>query len=264
MNANAASMGEELVVRFKAGAGSQPEGEGAAFSIGMDVLGGQLAYISHAHSDHSSAVGGPLPIFCSDATAALLGLGEAKARAPDAAESMAEEKLLPLPASAVKEAPLFARRRRSKKTGGGGRIAVPDGIELHPAGHILGATQLVGQSPAHGRLAYTGDFKLRDGLTVKGAQIVECETLVAECTYGDPAVSFPPAGQVWEDMERWSRQNQDSIQLWGGYATGKAQEIVKFLNDYLGVEPIVSGRLAQVCAAYGAHGVKLRYLEAEG
>ncbi len=262
-------MGEELVVRFKAGAARQ-DGEDATVSIGMDILGGQLAYVSHAHSDHSSAVGGPLPIFCSDETATLLGLGVAKemTSAPEGAEApgmAADEKLLPLPASAVKDMPLFARRRRSRKSGeGGGRIGVPEGIVLHPAGHILGATQLAGESPTHGRLVYTGDFKLRDGLTVKGASVVECDTLIAECTYGDPAVAFPAPEEVYADMERWSRQNRESIQLWGGYSTGKAQEIVKFLNDYMDIEPVVSGRLAQVCAHYATHGVKLRWLDAEG
>ena len=42
--------------------------------VGLDVLDGEIAYISHAHSDHSEAVGGPLKIFCTDATADLLGI----------------------------------------------------------------------------------------------------------------------------------------------------------------------------------------------
>ena len=143
------------------------------------------------------------------------------------------------------------------------RIPVPDGIELHGAGHMLGSTQLVGVSEPYGRMVYTGDFKLRDGLTVKGAPVLSCDTLIAECTYGDPALSFPQPQSVLEDMERWARQNKEAIQLWGGYSTGKAQELVKFINEYLGETPIVGGRAAKVCEAYKRNGVKLEWLRPE-
>jgi Cft2 family RNA processing exonuclease len=48
--------------------------------------------------------------------------------------------------------------------------------------------------------------------------------------------------------------------LWGGYSTGKAQELVKFINEYLGETPIVGGKAAEVCAAYVRAGVKLQWL----
>lgn len=179
-----------------------------------------LAYISHAHSDHSEAVGGPAPIFCSDGTAGLLSL--------DAA----------------------------------GRIPVPDGITLHNAGHMLGSTQIMLQTESHGKLVYTGDFKLRDGLTVKAAPILQCDTLIAECTYGKPDISFPDPQGVYSDMERWHRQNRDNILMWGAYSSGKGQEVVKFLNEYCGVAPIVGGKMAKMCAEYCRAGMKLDFIEA--
>jgi putative mRNA 3-end processing factor len=63
-------------------------------------------------------------------------------------------------------------------------------------------------------------------------------------------------------MERWARQNKEHIQLWGGYATGKAQELIRFLNSYLDEVPIVSKKISQVCSAYKKCGVKLDWIEA--
>jgi Cft2 family RNA processing exonuclease len=181
-----------------------------------------LAYISHAHTDHTSALGGPAKIFCSDGTAELIGLT------------------------------------------GEDRSAIPEGVSLHNAGHMLGSTQILLDTESHGKLAYTGDFKMRDGLTVKGASALQCDTLIAECTYGKPDVSFPDPAGVYSDMERWMRQNKGNIVLWGAYSTGKGQEVVKFLNDYCQIAPVVSGKMLAMCQAYFKCGVKLDFVDAAG
>ncbi len=258
-------MSDGLVVRF------------GARHVGMDVLGGELAYISHAHTDHCSALGGPLPIFCSNETADILGLKEApevkkeeeRKEAPVAVKEVmpaidnsntikSKRRKKTAAPSSLRPVSRFKRFSRSSPNGSL-RVPLPEGIELHSAGHMLGSTQITGMSEPYGRVAYTGDFKMRDGLTVKGAPVIECDTLFAECTYGDPSVSFPHPQDVYAEMERWGKQNRECIQLWGGYSTGKAQELVKFINDFLGETPIVGGRAAQVCEAYVRSGVKLEW-----
>ncbi len=277
-------MGDQMILRAR----------GA--HIGLDVLGGEIAYISHAHSDHSEAVGGPLRIFCTDPTADLLGItyadgrdgngldrtgmggpkdgnkengtadgpgsegengGGADRRGAGASGAPDPFELVP---PARDAGPKAARRPKVKKDLHQ-RTDVPENIRLHNAGHMLGSAQIEAQSETEGNVVYTGDFKLRDGLSVKGASAIGCQTLIIECTYGDPRVSFPDPCEVLSDMERWSRQHADSIQIWGGYSTGKAQEVVKFLNGYMDTVPVVSRRIAQVCEAYGRHGVKLEWLE---
>lgn len=242
-------MGNELVVRL------------GGRRIGMDVTGGELAYISHAHTDHTQALGGPLPIFCSDITADILGLGNQK-------EKESEPEKIEIKTEVKQEKKYYRRSRKSRSLSSvepparlpQPRIPIPGGLSLHPAGHILGSTQISGASEQWGALVYTGDFKSRAGLTVEAATVLPCDTLIIECTYGDPCVAFPPVSGVLDSMERWARQNRDAVQLWGGYSTGKAQELVKFINDFLGEAPIVSGRAAQVCEAYRRNGVKLDWL----
>lgn len=47
----------------------------------------------------------------------------------------------------------------------------------------------------------------------------------------------------------------------GGYALGKAQELVKLLNDYCGVTPLVNDSVASVCTEYNRFGCNLKFIE---
>jgi len=63
-------------------------------------------------------------------------------------------------------------------------------------------------------------------------------------------------------MEKFVKQNSDSVLVFGAYTTGKAQELVAFLNRECRVAPIVGARAAEVCAAYNKCGMRLDYIEA--
>lgn len=209
-------------------------------SIGLDVGGGELNYISHAHSDHAYPLKYSAPYFCSDETFDLLNHNPSD-----------------------KGIQTSLSKRKTKKKIRAERSKTPSSFNLISAGHIFGSTQLqIKDTPEFGDLVYTGDFKLQDGLTTKGAPILDCDTLILESTYGDPKISFPDPQDVYSDMEKWARVNKDHIQLWGGYATGKAQELIRFLNDYLDETPIVSKKISQVCSAYEKNGVRLDWIEA--
>src|SRR5688572_17999395 len=58
-------------------------------------------------------------------------------------------------------------------------------LELLPAGHVVGSAMLHVTRP-EGTLLYTGDFKLRESLTVERAEPVHADVLVMESTYGQP------------------------------------------------------------------------------
>ncbi len=130
------------------------------------------------------------------------------------------------------------------------------GIELVNAGHILGSTQLVVDT-YNGRVVYTGDFKLRDGL-IKGAEIVESDILVIESTYGHPNLVFPDQESVWEEMIDWVKNNYNKghTVLLGGFSVGKAQEIINVLNRE-GIEPVVHDAVEKYCKIYDRFGLRL-------
>lgn len=175
-------------------------------------------YISHAHSDHA-----------------------------DAARSKGKR--------------LLASPETLALLGKEGREAVQpaDGVKLRliGAGHMLGSTQLVAESD-EGKFVYTGDFKLEDGLTVKGAEAEQCDCLLMESTYASPSTNFPARGKVREEIVRWVRKEGElNTVLLGGYSTGKAQELIATLNEG-GIVPLVHPRIEKVCGIYERFGVKLK------
>ena len=135
------------------------------------------------------------------------------------------------------------------------------GISLHHAGHMLGARQLLAQFDG-GTFAYTGDFSLHDSYTARAAEILKCDTLMIDSTYCLPQMRFPKRYEVLAKMEKFVKANSSSLVVFGAYSTGKAQELVSFLNRECGIAPVVGQRAARMCAAYEKCGVRLDYLEA--
>ena len=117
-------------------------------------------------------------------------------------------------------------------------------IRLAPAGHILGAAQLVVEPFGGGRLVYTGDLNLRRRTTTPAAEIVECDTLVIETTFGHPRYRWPSdeesVGMLLEAVRQSIKNSQRPIVV--GYALGKAQELAAILirsGFRVGAEPSV-------------------------
>jgi DNA ligase-1 len=197
---------------------------GLALSLDGDQL--KDCYISHAHSDHTSAARKKgKNILASEATMALIG-----------------------------------------KDGKFGAVKAPDGVKLRMirAGHMLGATQLVAEwdgSPSvgqNGKFVYTGDFKVEDSFTTKGAEVEECDYLLMESTYSSPTTKFPPREEVGAQIAKWvHKESKLNTVLLGGYSTGKSQELVSLLNAH-GIVPLVHPRIEKVCAVYERFGVKLQ------
>lgn len=130
------------------------------------------------------------------------------------------------------------------------------GTEILNAGHILGSAQLWAEADGHTAL-YTGDFRLRDGICTKGATPKHADRLIIECTYGDPFFSFPPLEEVYSQISSWVNQNRSAILLFGAYNLGKTQELIKVLNEYCGVTPVVTEESEHFNRVYEKHGVPL-------
>ncbi|MFH1056857.1 MAG: hypothetical protein V1717_03625 [Candidatus Micrarchaeota archaeon] len=136
------------------------------------------------------------------------------------------------------------------------------GIKLLNAGHVLGARQLAAETDG-GAFCYTGDFKLSSSPCVSGAEVPECDVLFTEATFGSPEFSFPPWEEVASEIAEWvSQEQKNGVVVLGGYALGKAQDLVKILNDYAGVTPLVEDNIAAVNDVYVKHGVKLDFIRA--
>ena len=106
-----------------------------------------------------------------------------------------------------------------------------DGFELRllPAGHILGSAMLhITRLRDGATLLYTGDYKLRQGITGEAAELRPADTLIMETTFGLPRYKFPPVAEIAESMVRFARETiaAGQIPVLLGYSLGKAQEIL--------------------------------------
>jgi Cft2 family RNA processing exonuclease len=123
---------------------------------------------------------------------------------------------------------------------------------------MLGARQIKAETDG-GAFVYTGDFSLHDSYTTRGAKIVDCDTLMIDSTYAQPHMRFPSRFDVLAAMEKFVKKNSDSIIVFGAYNSGKAQELVSFLNRECGVAPVVNEKAAAFCSRYEKCGVRLDY-----
>ena len=190
--------------------------------IALDNGNGDISFISHAHSDHVN------------------GVKRSKKHS-----IIASEETIALANLAGEFVPLMR------------------GARLLNAGHILGSRQLLVEDEQSGKISvYTGDISLSDNIIVKGCEVpTECDKLVLDATYADPKYVFPSYDDVCSSISKWVNDNRNCNLVIGAYDLGKAQEVVKILNEYSKVVPLVTEKAARFCDVYKKFGVKLDWFE---
>jgi len=177
--------------------------------IGLDSPA-QVAFISHAHSDHLAGAKADR-VIASTETIELAGL-----------------------------------EKQSESI---------EGARLIDAGHILGAKQLVLENEE--KIVYTGDLSLKNNIFGFKAEIEECDRLIIESTYFSPGYKFNDPFSIYNEIKQWVNENEDKNIVIGAYELGKAQEIIRVLNEYCGIAPVVTERTDSFCSVYDSSGFKL-------
>lgn len=130
-------------------------------------------------------------------------------------------------------------------------------ISLHPAGHILGSSQV--------RLEYrgevwviSGDYKTEDDGLHEPFESVRCDTFVTESTFGLPIYQWQPQTIVQGQINQWWNDNaaQNRTSVLFCYALGKAQRALSLLDSSIG--PIVAhGAVEPINQMYRDEGIRL-------
>lgn len=108
-------------------------------------------------------------------------------------------------------------------------------FSLHPAGHIIGSSQI--RVEYKGEIwVFTGDYKLEDDGIAQPYEPVTCHTFITECTFGLPAFKWTPQAEVMRDINTWWAQNKadKKTSVLFGYTLGKAQRLLKHLDPSIG------------------------------
>jgi putative mRNA 3-end processing factor len=108
-------------------------------------------------------------------------------------------------------------------------------FSLHPAGHIIGSSQV--RVEHKGEVwVFSGDYKVKDDGISGAFEAVKCDTFITECTFGLPVFKWQPQDEVINDINSWWQDNQDNkmTSVIFVYSLGKAQRVLKYLDKDIG------------------------------
>jgi Cft2 family RNA processing exonuclease len=127
-------------------------------------------------------------------------------------------------------------------------------LTAYPAGHILGAAQLLVEFKGE-RLVYTGDIKLRPPLCGAATHSVTCDQLIVESTFGLPIFKLLSREEGAQRIIDFAREclTAGISPVFIGYALGRGQEIVHVLSK-AGIPTAVHGAIAKFIPVYEEHG----------
>ncbi len=103
-------------------------------------------------------------------------------------------------------------------------------ISLHPAGHMIGSSQVRVECKGEVWVA-SGDYKTEnDGISGK-FEPVKCNTFITESTFGLPIYRWKPQATIFSNMQNWVLTNRDAgrTSILSAYSLGKAQRILPCL-----------------------------------
>ena len=163
----------------------------------------QKVFVSHAHSDH---IAEHKEIILSAPTAKLMQIR--------------------LPGRRREHVLNFGEQRHFKFDNAGFDLT------LLPAGHIFGSAMSLIEAEGQ-KLLYTGDFKLRPGLSAEPCEPEPADILIMETTYGRPKYVFPPTAPVLKGIVRFCQEALDNGEtaVLLGYSLGKSQELLCELGE---------------------------------
>ena len=134
-------------------------------------------------------------------------------------------------------------------------------VSLHPAGHILGSSQV--RIEHRGEVwVVSGDYKTAHDPTCSAFEPIRCHGFVTEATFALPIYRWPEPRTVFEELDAWWAHNQTigRTSVLFAYALGKSQHLLAGLIERRG--PILAhGAVLRYLPIYDALGVKLPPVE---
>jgi putative mRNA 3-end processing factor len=130
-------------------------------------------------------------------------------------------------------------------------------ITFFPAGHILGSAQVLLEHKGQ-RIVVTGDYKTRPDRTAQPFELVKCDLLVTEATFGLPVFQHPDPLDEIRRLLRVAAAHPERAYVIGCYALGKAQRVISLLREAGYDRPIyLHGAMIRLCALYEERGIAL-------
>jgi putative mRNA 3-end processing factor len=134
-------------------------------------------------------------------------------------------------------------------------------VTLYPAGHILGSAQVLVECGGV-RAVVTGDYKRLADTTAQPFELVKCDLLVTEATFGLPVFQHPKPEREIARLLTSVGNFPERAHIIGCYALGKAQRVIKLLREAGYDAPIyLHGAMVRLCELYEERGIALGELK---
>ncbi len=118
-----------------------------------------------------------------------------------------------------------------------GEVVYVNGVKvsLHPAGHMIGSSQI---RVEHGGEVWvaSGDYKTEDDGVSGGFEPVRCDVFITESTFGLPIYRWKSQQTIFNDINTWWARNkeQGKASMLLCYSVGKAQRVLEHLDKSIG------------------------------
>jgi putative mRNA 3-end processing factor len=131
-------------------------------------------------------------------------------------------------------------------------------VSLHPAGHILGSSQVRVEVAGEVWVA-SGDYKRDPDPSCEPFEPVPCDTFITEATFALPIYVWPQQDTIGEQILAWWDHNraQGRPSLIACYALGKAQRILASLAPLTDRFAVVHSAIEPLNALYREAGIRL-------
>lgn len=133
-------------------------------------------------------------------------------------------------------------------------------ISLHPAGHIIGSSQV---RVEHNNEVWvvSGDYKIENDDISGQFEPVTCDSFISESTFGLPIYNWKPQPVIYDSIRQWIQENQAAgkTSVLVAYSLGKAQRVMQCVE---GMGPLFAhGAIWNVHQALLQAGFKLPAVE---
>ncbi|MEM9472898.1 MAG: ligase-associated DNA damage response exonuclease [Pseudomonadota bacterium] len=137
-------------------------------------------------------------------------------------------------------------------------------VRMAPAGHILGAAQVIVDWKGY-RAVISGDYKRAADPTCAGFEVIKCDLFITEATFGLPVFVHENAGTEAARLVASLAASPHRTHLLGVYGLGKCQRMICLVRSAGYNRPIyLHGALQGLCDYYTSQGIELGELRPVG
>lgn len=104
-------------------------------------------------------------------------------------------------------------------------------ISLHPAGHIIGSSQVKLEYQGE-TWVFSGDYKTEDDGISGRFEPLPCHVFISESTFGLPIYNWKSQPEIFADIQQWISNSQAAgkTPILIGYSLGKAQRLLSCVS----------------------------------